>query len=78
VLTFLPRIYTFSVYASSAIYVSSEGGIMAHFGVQDFKASLGLALFVLGYGIGKWSIYKLNHSRHGTNNFAQDLSYSLL
>ena len=25
---------------------------MAHFGVQEFKASLGLALFVLGYGIG--------------------------
>ena len=48
----LPRIYTFAVYASSAIYVSSELGVMAHFGVQAFKASLGLALFVLGYGIG--------------------------
>lgn len=46
------RIYTFAIYASSAIYVSSEPGIMEHFGVQEFKASLGLALFVLGYGIG--------------------------
>ena len=25
---------------------------MAHFGVEDFKASLGLALFVLGYSFG--------------------------
>ncbi|TID14377.1 putative caffeine resistance protein 5 [Venturia nashicola] len=50
--SFLIWIYTFAVYASSAIYVSSELGIMEHFGVQEFKASLGLALFVLGYGIG--------------------------
>jgi DHA1 family multidrug resistance protein-like MFS transporter len=40
------------VYTSSAIYVPSEQGIMEHFGVGDFKASMGLALFVLGYGIG--------------------------
>lgn len=46
------RIYTFAVYASSAIYISSSIGIMEHFGVGEFKASLGLALFVLGYGIG--------------------------
>jgi DHA1 family multidrug resistance protein-like MFS transporter len=46
------RIYTFVVYASSAIYVSSSLGVMEHFGVHEFKASLGLALFVLGYGIG--------------------------
>jgi DHA1 family multidrug resistance protein-like MFS transporter len=47
-----PRIYTFTVYVSSAIYVSSEMQIMARFGVEEFKASLGLALFVLGYGVG--------------------------
>jgi DHA1 family multidrug resistance protein-like MFS transporter len=44
--------YTFSVYLSSAIYVSSEVAIMDHFGVGAFKASLGLALFVLGYSTG--------------------------
>ncbi|KAH7094278.1 multidrug transporter [Paraphoma chrysanthemicola] len=44
--------YTFVVYASSSIYVSSIPAIKARFGVGDFKASLGLALYVLGYGIG--------------------------
>ena len=50
-------LYTFAVYAGSAIYVSSELQVMARFGVADFKASLGLALYVLGYGIGPllWS-----------------------
>src|SRR6187402_3431550 len=46
------RIYTFAVYVSSAIYVPSEVEVMKHFGVGNFKASLGLALFVLGYGTG--------------------------
>jgi DHA1 family multidrug resistance protein-like MFS transporter len=49
---FLICLYTFVVYASSSIYVSSELLIMQRFGVGDFKASLGLALYVLGYGIG--------------------------
>ncbi|KAL2358956.1 major facilitator superfamily domain-containing protein [Cryomyces antarcticus] len=36
---------------------SIELGVMARFGVGDFKASLGLALYVLGYGFGPllWS-----------------------
>ncbi|KAF7518109.1 hypothetical protein G7054_g13575 [Neopestalotiopsis clavispora] len=45
-------IYTFVVYTSSAIYTTSESGVMAEFGVNDTQAALGLALFVLGYGIG--------------------------
>jgi DHA1 family multidrug resistance protein-like MFS transporter len=45
-------LYTFVVYAGSSIYVSSEILIMARFGVAEFKASLGLALYVLGYGLG--------------------------
>ncbi|KAF1979282.1 MFS general substrate transporter [Bimuria novae-zelandiae CBS 107.79] len=49
---FVINIYTFVVYASSSIYVSSHGLIMERFGVGDFKASLGLALYVLGYGMG--------------------------
>ncbi|ORY65023.1 major facilitator superfamily domain-containing protein [Pseudomassariella vexata] len=45
-------LYTFVVYTSSAIYVTSVEGVMKEFGVGLTQASLGLALFVLGYGIG--------------------------
>ncbi|KAF5645290.1 H+ antiporter FLR1 [Fusarium sp. NRRL 25303] len=45
-------LYTFVVYTSSAIYTSSTEGVMRAFGVSQLKASLGLALYVLGYGIG--------------------------
>ena len=40
--------YTTSVYLGSAIYTASEGGVMQAFGVSSTKASLGLALYVLG------------------------------
>ncbi|KAI4918497.1 hypothetical protein J4E90_002881 [Alternaria incomplexa] len=49
---FLICLYTFIVYAGSSIYVSSTLLVMSQFGVGAFKASLGLALYVLGYGIG--------------------------
>ncbi|KAF5969123.1 hypothetical protein FBULB1_10403 [Fusarium bulbicola] len=45
-------LYTFVVYTSSAIYTSSTEGVMRAFGVSQLKATLGLALYVLGYGIG--------------------------
>ncbi|BCS23666.1 MFS transporter [Aspergillus puulaauensis] len=45
-------IYTFVVYTSSAIYTASEEGVMQAFGVSRIKATLGLALYVLGYGVG--------------------------
>ncbi|KAI9844277.1 MAG: hypothetical protein M1837_005687 [Sclerophora amabilis] len=45
-------LYTFVVYCGSAIYVSSTLGVMARFGVHETEASLGLALYVLGYGLG--------------------------
>lgn len=45
-------LYTFIVYTTSAIYTTSEGGVMQRFGVSEIKASLGLAIYVLGYGIG--------------------------
>lgn len=45
---FVIDLYTFVVYCSSSIYVSSEALVMARFGVAEFKASLGLALYVLG------------------------------
>ncbi|EFX05503.1 benomyl methotrexate resistance protein [Grosmannia clavigera kw1407] len=50
--TLLISIYTFAVYTSSAIYTTSEEGVMASFGVDATHAALGLALFVLGYGTG--------------------------
>lgn len=45
-------LYTFVVYTTSAIYTSSEGGIMKEFGVSQLIATLGLSLYVLGYGTG--------------------------
>ncbi|OJJ42251.1 hypothetical protein ASPZODRAFT_137397 [Penicilliopsis zonata CBS 506.65] len=45
-------LYTFVVYTTSAIYTSSEQAIMAKFGVSELLATLGLSLYVLGYGTG--------------------------
>ncbi|KXJ95298.1 benomyl/methotrexate resistance protein [Microdochium bolleyi] len=45
-------LYTFIVYLSSAIYTPSVEGVMEAFGVNLSQSNLGLALFVLGYGIG--------------------------
>lgn len=44
--------YTFAVYTGSAIYTSSEGGVIDKFGVKPIDASLPLSLYVLAYGIG--------------------------
>ena len=44
--------YTFSVYIGSSLYVASEPAIMEKFHVGDTAAALGLALYVLAYGIG--------------------------
>lgn len=51
-ITVIIALYTFVVYTSSAIYTTSSMGIMKEFGVSQLKASLGLSLYVLGYGIG--------------------------
>lgn len=52
VVTGIIFIYTVVVYMSSAIYTSSEGGIEKAFGVNSIDASLGLSMYVLGYGVG--------------------------
>lgn len=44
--------YTFVVYCASAIYTSSEAEVMQVFHVQQTKASLGLSMYVIGYGLG--------------------------
>lgn len=51
-LSLLICLYTFVVYLSSAIYTSSTEGVVEKFGVSNLKATLGLAMYVLGYGIG--------------------------
>jgi DHA1 family multidrug resistance protein-like MFS transporter len=45
-------IYTVVAYMSSAIYTSSEEGIEKEFHVNSIDASLGLSMYVLGYGVG--------------------------
>ncbi|KAJ5301854.1 hypothetical protein PENANT_c002G10957 [Penicillium antarcticum] len=51
-ITTLICLYTFVVYTTSAIYTSSTEGIMREFGVNTVLATLGLSLYVLGYGVG--------------------------
>lgn len=51
-LSILICLYTFVVYTTSAIYTSSTEGIMEEFGVSTLLATLGLSLYVLGYGTG--------------------------
>jgi DHA1 family multidrug resistance protein-like MFS transporter len=50
-------LYTFVVYSGSAIYTSSEQGVMERFNVGPTAASLPLSLYVLAYGLGPllWS-----------------------
>jgi DHA1 family multidrug resistance protein-like MFS transporter len=50
--TILICLYTFVVYTTSAIYTSSTEGVMKEFGVSTLVATLGLSLYVLGYGTG--------------------------
>ncbi|RMZ13030.1 hypothetical protein D0862_02480 [Hortaea werneckii] len=45
-------LYTFTVYCASAIYTPSVEGVQAEYQVGHTVASLGLSLYVIGYGIG--------------------------
>jgi DHA1 family multidrug resistance protein-like MFS transporter len=45
-------VYTFAVYVGSSIYSSSQQAVMDKFHVSHVAASLGIALYVLGYGLG--------------------------
>ncbi|CAI7660653.1 unnamed protein product [Penicillium pancosmium] len=51
-MTTLICLYTFVVYTTSAIYTSSLQGVMEEFNVSSLVGTLGLSLYVLGYGIG--------------------------
>jgi len=50
--TFQICLLTFSVYIGSAIYTAGIPGVMLDFGVSQVAATLGLTLFVAGYGLG--------------------------
>lgn len=45
-------VYTFAVYIGSSLYTAGETEITRIFGVSDIVASLGLALYVIAYGLG--------------------------
>ncbi|KAF2145680.1 uncharacterized protein K452DRAFT_356083 [Aplosporella prunicola CBS 121167] len=55
--TFEICLLTFSIYIGSAIYSAGEMSVEKTFGVSQVAATLGLTLFVAGYGIGPmiWS-----------------------
>lgn len=43
---------TFAIYVGSAIYTPGIPGVSEQFGVSSVAATLGLTLFVVGYGLG--------------------------
>lgn len=44
--------YSMSVYGASSMYVPGEQGVMERFNVGPTPAALGLAIYVVGYGVG--------------------------
>ena len=53
-------LYTWVVYAGSAIYSASVPGVMEHFNVNYTEAVLPLSLYVLAYGIGPLALAPLS------------------
>ena len=64
---------TFSIYIGSAIYTAGIESVVMEFGVSQTKATLGLTLFVAGYGLGPllWAplqeIPQVEHYESGEN-----------
>lgn len=50
--SFVILLYTFTVYVGSSLYVASIPGILEVFSVAPVIGSLGLSLYVIGYGLG--------------------------
>ncbi|KAM6527691.1 hypothetical protein FALCPG4_008740 [Fusarium falciforme] len=50
--TFQICILNFGIYIGSSIYTPGELSVMEEFGANEIVATLGLSLFVLGYGVG--------------------------
>ncbi|EXJ73658.1 uncharacterized protein A1O5_03420 [Cladophialophora psammophila CBS 110553] len=74
---FLIFIYTFAVYSASAIYTSAEPQVMAKFGVGQSKASLGLSMYVLGYGFGPMIFSPLSELPAVGRNIPYIISFGL-
>lgn len=51
---------TFSVYIGSSIYSAGTQEVVMEFGVSQVAATLGLTLFVAGYGTGKLALYYIS------------------
>lgn len=49
---FVLCIYTWTVYCAGPIYATGEEGIQREFGIGPVASTLGLALYILAYGIG--------------------------
>jgi len=60
---FVIFMYTFAVYMASAIYTSAEPQVMEKFGVGQSKASLGLSMYVIGYGLGPMVSFHLDSAQ---------------
>lgn len=50
--SFILLIYSFSVYVGSSLYTASIPGLVKMFNIGEVVASLGLSLYVIGYGLG--------------------------
>jgi hypothetical protein len=77
--TFMICLLTFSIYIGSAIYSAGIMDVEMKFGVSQVAATLGLTLFVAGYGVGPVSFYRLVNSIPSTPTLRfQSSPYSCL
>ncbi|OJJ78824.1 MFS transporter [Aspergillus glaucus CBS 516.65] len=70
-------IYSFVVYMAAPIYTPSEDAFIEEFGVNNAEASLGLALYVLGYGAGPLFFSPLSEIPRIGRNLPYVLSFFL-
>ncbi|KAJ5903648.1 hypothetical protein N7504_006031 [Penicillium tannophilum] len=69
--------YSFVVYMAAPIYTPSENAFIDEFGVNNAEASLGLALYVLGYGTGPLFFSPLSEIPRIGRNLPYVLSFFL-
>ncbi|KAF1964922.1 benomyl/methotrexate resistance protein [Bimuria novae-zelandiae CBS 107.79] len=69
---------TFSIYIGSAIYTPGLMGVMQEFGVSQVAATLGLTLFVAGYGIGPILWSPMSEIPQFATNFGMLLAFRFL
>lgn len=70
-------VYTVAAYSGASMYSSSEPGIMKTFNVSETVASLGLVLYVLGYGIAPMILSPLTEIPRIGRNPPYAISYIL-